>query len=63
VREIVTDLRKCPTCGHRHPNGIGARWCGCEDCGLLWTDIPRDRLAPAYLDRLRELEATAGGPS
>lgn len=26
-----TDSRNCPTCGHCHPNGIGAGWCTCED--------------------------------
>lgn len=57
VKEAVTDSRRCPTCGHCHPNGIGAGWCPCEDCGLLWTRIPRAALAPAFQTRFDELTA------
>lgn len=56
MEERVVDQRRCPTCGHCHPNGVGSSWCRCKDCRLLWTTVPRDLLAPAYLARLRELE-------
>lgn len=45
----------CPMCGHCHPGGIGADWCGCSDCGLLWTSIPFEHLAPEYQNRLTKL--------
>ena len=46
---MTSDNKPCPTDGHVHPNGIGVRICGCPDCDLLWTDIPRDLLAPEVL--------------
>jgi hypothetical protein len=54
MSEKVTDTRRCP-CGHVHPNGIGASWCLCNDCWLLWSAIPRSALTPEYRDRLDDL--------
>ena len=55
----VTDTRQCP-CGHVHPNGLGVGWCGCDDCDLLFSPLPRHLLAPEYRDRLEELERLEG---
>lgn len=51
----MTDERKCPTCKHRHPNSLGLAMCGCEDCFLIWTDIPSQYLAPEKKIRQEEL--------
>lgn len=59
MSQTVTDQRRCPTCGHCHPNGIRASWCDCKDCVLLWTRIAREHLAPDYRVRLEELERLA----
>lgn len=47
---------QCP-CGHVHPGGLGAGWCTCKDCFLIWCAPPRDLLAPEYRERLAELMA------
>lgn len=45
---------KCPTCGHIHPNGIGAKSCMCSDCMLIWFDEPK-LLAPNFYKRRKML--------
>ena len=49
----------CPTCGHCHPGGVGAAWCICDDCALMWTTTPIEVLAPEYRDRHGGLWAAA----
>ena len=47
----------CPTCGHRHPGGVGTLLCICDDCGLLWTTTPHDMLCDEARTRLNALHA------
>lgn len=54
--ESAVDWRACPTCKHRHPNGIGVSFCLCDDCSLIWSDVPRHLLGPDYKKRLDALE-------
>lgn len=49
------DTARCPTCGHAHPNGIGAGWCTCDDCSLLWTTVPTHLLTEESRNRLAAL--------
>jgi hypothetical protein len=36
----MDNLMKCPTCGHRHPNGAGLWSCDCVDCHLIFHSDP-----------------------
>jgi len=49
----------CPTCGHAHPGGVGAGWCPCDDCALLWTVVPLHLLSPERRQRRDDLARAA----
>lgn len=57
---MILEMR-CPTCGHQHPSGIGASWCGCDDCGLLWTSVPLNLLDETHRQRYEELRVMTFG--